>query len=315
MKHFTSVEDVSNVHNLIQKSIELKKDPFQTPKLGENKTLGLVFFNSSLRTRMSMTRAAYNLGLKVIVLNVSAESWQLEFEDGGVMDGDKAEHIKEAVPVMCSYCDILAVRSFPGLKDQKEDYQEKVLKAFVEFGSCPIINLESSTLHPLQSLTDMVTIEEFKNVKRPKVVLTWAPHIKALPQAVPNSFLQWANTLDFDLTVTHPKGMELHDSFVGAANIEYDQDKALQDADFIYVKNWSSFRDYGAIKKHPDWELTLEKLKFSNNAKVMHCLPVRRNLVISEGVLESDQSIVIQQAENRLYTAQTVLSEILMSMK
>ncbi len=315
MKHFTSVEDVSNVHDLIQKSIELKKDPFQTPKLGENKTLGLVFFNSSLRTRMSMTRAAYNLGLKVIVLNVSADSWQLEFEDGGVMDGDKAEHIKEAVPVMCSYCDILAVRSFPGLKDQKEDYQEKVLSAFVEFGSCPIINLESSTLHPLQSLADMVTIEEFKNVNRPKVVLTWAPHIKALPQAVPNSFLQWANALDFDLTVTHPEGLELNDSFVGAANIEYDQEKALQDADFIYVKNWSSFRDYGAIKKLPDWELTLEKLKFSNNAKVMHCLPVRRNLVISEDVLESDQSIVLQQAENRLYTAQAVLSEILISKK
>ncbi len=314
MKHFISIHDATDPLDLIKKSMEAKKDPYAHAELGKNKTLGLVFFNSSLRTRMSTTRAAYNLGLKVITLNVTSDSWQLEFEDGTRMDGGSAEHIREAVPVLCSYCDILGVRSFPGLKNREEDYQERVINAFVELGACPVINLESATLHPLQSLTDMMTIEEFKKVDRPKVVLSWAPHIKALPQSVSNSFLQWANQMDVDLTVTHPEGLELAEEFVDTAEIAYDQQKAFERADFVYVKNWSSYKEYGKVVDRPDWAVTLEKLNRTNNAKLMHCLPVRRNIVISDDALDGDHSIVIQQAENRLYTAQAVLKEILTSM-
>ncbi|MEM9896218.1 MAG: N-acetylornithine carbamoyltransferase [Bacteroidota bacterium] len=314
MNHFISINDVSDPLGMVRKSMEVKSNPYDFPELGKNKTLGLVFFNSSLRTRMSMTRAAYNLGLKVITLNVSSDSWQLEFEDGTLMDGGTAEHIREAVPVLCSYCDILGVRSFPGLKDREEDYRENIINAFVEFGTCPIINLESATLHPLQSLTDMMTIEEFRKVDRPKVVMTWAPHVKALPQAVPNSFLQWANQMDFELIITHPEGLELAEEFVGSAHVEYDQRKVFEGADFIYVKNWSAYEDYGKVADRPDWEVTIEKLKRTNHAKLMHCLPVRRNVVISDDALDSDHSIVTQQAENRLYTAQAVLKEIMMSL-
>lgn len=311
MNHFTSINDIDDPMGLIQKAISLKKSPFEDADLGKNKTLGLVFFNSSLRTRMSTTRAAQNLGMNVITLNVSSDSWQLEFEDGVRMDGGTAEHIREAVPVLCSYCDIIGVRSFPSLTNREEDYAERVLDAFKDFGSCPIINLESATLHPLQSLTDMMTIEEFKKVSRPKVVLTWAPHIKSLPQAVPNSFLQWASKMDFDLTITHPKGLELSDEFTNGIAIEYDQAKAFENADFVYVKNWSSFTDYGEIKQAPEWEISLEKLQKTNDAKLMHCLPVRRNVVISDDALDSDHSIVIPQAENRLFAAQAALKEIL----
>lgn len=315
MNHFLSIHDVTDLQDLIDKSIAIKKDPFVDKNLGATKTLGLVFFNSSLRTRMSMTRAAYNLGLNVMVLNVSSDSWQLEFEDGTRMDGGTAEHIKEAVPVLTSYCDLIGVRSFPGLKNRDEDYSEKVLNAFKEYGSCPIINLESATLHPLQSLADMMTIGEFNTAERPKVVMTWAPHVKALPQAVPNSFLQWANWMDVDLIVTHPEGLDLAEQFVGSANVEYDQSKALEGADFVYVKNWSSYQDYGKIVDRPNWEVSLEKMKQTNNAKLMHCLPVRRNVVISDDALDSHHSIVVQQAENRLYSAQAVLKEILNTMK
>ncbi len=313
MKHFTSLEDVSDPHKLISEALAIKSDPFQTPELGKNQTIGLVFFNSSLRTRMSMTRAAFNLGLSVITLNVNADTWQLEFEDGSIMDGATVEHIKEAVPVLCSYCDLLAVRSFPRLIDKAEDYSEKVLNSFIKFGTVPIINMESATLHPLQSLTDVTTIAEFNKQVKPKVVMTWAPHIKPLPQAVPNSFAQWANAMEYDFVVTHPKGMELSPEFVGDAPIEHDQEKALQQADFVYVKNWSSYHDYGKVSKEKDWIITSEKLKLTNNAKLMHCLPVRRNLVISDDALDSEHSIVIPQAENRLCTAQAVLRQILQS--
>ena len=314
MKHFTSIKDVSDPSALIKASLETKKNPHADIELGRNKTLGLVFFNSSLRTRMSTTRAAYNLGMNVITLNVSSDSWQLEFADGIRMDGGTAEHIREAVPVLCSYCDIIGVRSFPGLVNRNEDYEEKVINAFVEFGSCPVVNLESATLHPLQSLTDMMTIEEFKKVDRPKVVMTWAPHIKALPQAVANSFLQWGSQMEMDLTVTCPEGLELAEAFTGTIQVEHNQKKAFEKADFVYVKNWSSYRDYGKVVDRPDWELTLQKLQHTNGAKVMHCLPVRRNVVIADDVLDSNNSIVIQQAENRLYTAQAVLKGILMEM-
>jgi len=311
MKHFISIKDVLNPMKLIQQSMDVKQNPHQHSELGKHKTLGLVFFNSSLRTRMSMTRAAYNLGLNVMALNVNSDSWQLEFADGAVMDQGSAEHIREAVPVLSSYCDIIGVRSFPGLVDREEDYQEKIINSFVQLGSCPIVNLESATLHPLQSLTDMMTITETKEVKQPKVVMTWAPHIKPLPQAVANSFLQWASQVDVELTVTHPEGLELADEFTAETKVEYDQDRALKDADFIYVKNWSSYRNYGRVAENPEWQLTLQKLAKTNEAKVMHCLPVRRNLVISDEVLNSDHSLVIQQAENRLYTAQAVLMNIL----
>ena len=227
------------------------------------------------------------------------------------MDGGTAEHIKEAVPVLSSYCDVIAVRSFPGLKDREDDYSEKVIHAFKAYGGCPIINLESATLHPLQSLTDMMTIEELKTKDRPKVVMTWAPHIKALPQAVSNSFLQWANQMDFDLTITHPKGLDLAEEFVGSAQVEYDQEKALEGADFVYVKNWSSYQNYGQVVDQPDWEVTLKKLQLTNEAKLLHCLPVRRNVVISDDALDSDHSVVVQQAGNRLFTAQAVLKQIL----
>lgn len=311
MKNFTSTKDVQDPFHLVQKSIGVKTDPFSDSDLGANKVLGLIFFNSSLRTRMSMTRAAYNLGMKVMVLNVSSDSWQLEFEDGSIMDGGTAEHIKEAVPVMSSYCDIIGVRSFPGLKNLEEDYSEKVLNAFISLSPCPIINLESATLHPLQSLTDMMTIEEFKKVDRPKVVMTWAPHIKPLPQAVANSFLQWGNQFDLDLTVTQPQGMELSDQFIGSAKVVYDQEKAFEGADFIYAKNWSSYSDYGKVVNSPNWIIDKKKLMGTNAAKLMHCLPVRRNVVISDDALDSEHSIVVQQAENRLFAAQAVLKEIL----
>lgn len=315
MNNFTSIDDVADPLGLIQKTLDIKKNPLADSDLGKHKTLGLVFFNSSLRTRMSTARAAFNLGMNVMVLNVNSDSWQLEFEDGTKMDGGSAEHIKEAVPVISSYCDIIGVRSFPGLLDREEDYSEKVLNAFKEFGTCPVVNLESATLHPLQSLTDMVTIEEQRKSVRPKVVMTWAPHIKALPQAVPNSFLQWGNNMDYDLTVVQPRGLDLPGEFVGNAKVEYNQLEALKGADFVYVKNWSSYKTYGQVVHLPDWQITLEKLKATRQAKLMHCLPVRRNVVIADDALESEHSIVIQQAENRLYSAQAVLREILTKIK
>ena len=313
MKHFTSVKDVADIDALVAKAIKIKQSPFSDQLIGQNKVLGLVFFNSSLRTRMSTTRAAYNLGMKVMTLNVSQDSWQLEMEDGAVMNKGTAEHIREAIPVMASYCDILAVRSFPGLKDRDKDYQDRLMGSFIELGNIPIVNLESATLHPLQSLTDLMTIREHQQTKKPKVVLTWAPHVKPLPQSVANSFAQWMVAANVDLTITHPPGMDLSAEYTGRAPIEHNQEKALQNADFVYVKNWSSFSDYGKFQSSPEWMITKEKLALTNNAKMMHCLPVRRNVVISDDALDSEHSVVQQQAHNRLFAAQAVLKELLES--
>lgn len=314
MNHFISVKDTPNPEDLAQKAIALKQDPFAYEKLGKNKVLGLVFFNSSLRTRMSTTRAAYNLGMQVMTLNVSQDSWQLEMEDGSVMNRGTAEHIREAIPVMASYCEILAVRSFPGLKDREKDYKDQLMKSFVEMAGIPIINLESATLHPLQSLTDLMTIKEHQKTDKPKVVLTWAPHVKPLPQSVANSFSEWMMASDVDLTITHPPGMDLSVEFTGLAPIEHNQEKAFEGADFIYVKNWSSFSDYGKFENIPEWMITKEKLALTNSAKMMHCLPVRRNVVISDDALDSEHSIVQQQAHNRLFAAQAILKELLESL-
>ncbi len=313
MKNFISVKDVNDPHKLVQDAIELKKRPFSDRALGANKVLGLIFFNSSLRTRMSTTRAAYNLGMKVMSLNVSSDSWQLETEDGAIMDQGNAEHIKEAIPVMSAYCDVLGVRSFPSLINRTLDYEEPLINSFVKLSNCPIINLESATLHPLQSLADLMTIQEYQEKTNPKVVLTWAPHIKPLPQSVANSFAQWMNATDIDLTITHPVSMELSTEFSGKAKIINNQNEALEGADFVYAKNWSSFSDYGKVLKAPEWMLDTAKLNLTNNAKLMHCLPVRRNVVIADDAMNSDHSIIQELAANRLPAAQVVLKSILMS--
>lgn len=313
MKNFLSVKDAPDPWVLVQEALDLKANPFSHKTLGENKVIGLVFFNSSLRTRMSTIRAAYNLGMQVMALNVSQDSWQLETEDGAIMDKGNAEHIKEAIPVMASYCDMMGVRSFPGLIDRERDYSEILLNAFSNLSGKPIINLESATLHPLQSLTDLMTIKELSKVENPKVVLTWAPHVKALPQAVPNSFAQWMLAAGVGLTIAQPMGMELSPEFTQGANLEWDQNKALENADFVYVKNWSSFSNYGQLGTDLSWQMTRAKLDLTNKAKLMHCLPVRRNVVISDDALDSPHSVVQQQAHNRLFAAQAVLKAILES--
>ena len=312
MKHFFSVEDVQNLPELLKKALEIKQNPLADLHYGKNKTLGLIFFNPSLRTRMSSQKAAYNLGMNVITMNVGSDGWQLETEEGAIMNGGKAEHIKEAAMVMSAYCDVIGIRCFAGLEDKAEDDAEKVLMGFMKFATVPIINLESSTLHPLQSFADLITIESFKKVQKPKVVLTWAPHPKALPQAVPNSFAQWMNATDYDFVITHPKGYELDKKFAQNAPIEYNQDKALEGADFVYVKNWSNFNDYGKVtNSDPNWTVTAEKMALTNNGKFMHCLPVRRNVIVADEVIDSANSVVIEQANNRTYAAQLVLQKIL----
>jgi len=312
MKQFLSINDVGNPAQLVKEALELKANPFGYGQLGINKTLGLLFFNASLRTRMSTQRAAQNLGMDIMVMNMSNEGWQLEFEEHVIMNGDSAEHIKEAAAVVSQYCDIIGIRTFSGLVNQAEDYSEKMLEAFVINASVPIISLESATLHPLQSLTDWMTIEENKKVAKPKVVLTWAPHPKALPQAVANSFVQWMQKAPVELVVTHPKGYELAPEFSNGATLEYDQGKAFEGADFIYAKNWSAYNDYGKIlSQNTNWTVTKEKMGLTNNGAFMHCLPVRRNLVVSDDVLDSGNSLVIKQAENRIYAAQAVLKSIL----
>ncbi len=314
MKHFLSVNDVLELPKLIQDGLKIKRTPFADQQLGTNKMLGLLFFNSSLRTRMSTQKAAKNLGMEVMVMNVGQDSWQIETEEGVIMNGDKAEHIKEAAAVMGQYCDILGVRSFPSLTNREKDYSEHLMHSFVKYAGVPILSLESATLHPLQSLADMMTIEEHK-IKRPRVVLTWAPHVKALPQAVPNSFAEWMVRMDAEFVITHPKGLELNERYTLGAVVEHNQDKALEKADFVYVKNWSSYADYGKIGQGADWTFTEKKLKLTNDAKVMHCLPVRRNVVIADEILDGPNSIVIQQANNRTYAAQVVLKELLKNTK
>ncbi|MEY4953959.1 MAG: N-succinylornithine carbamoyltransferase [Bacteroidota bacterium] len=314
MQHFTSVKDAYNIDKLVNEALLMKKMPYADKHLGKNKTMGLLFFNSSLRTRLSTQKAAQNLGMDVMVMNVGADSWQLEMNEGVIMNGDKAEHVSEAAAVIGQYCDIVGVRSFPGLVDREYDYSELVLKQFMRFTGKPIVSLESATRHPLQSLTDLITITEYKTVERPKVVLTWAPHVKALPQCVPNSFAEWMNIANVDFTIAHPKGYELAPEFSGNAKICYDPKEAFEGADFIYAKNWSSYEDYGKIlSSDPAWTVSAEKMKLTNNAKFMHCLPVRRNVVVDDAVIDSENSIVIQQAGNRVWAAQTVLKEILLT--
>jgi N-succinyl-L-ornithine transcarbamylase len=312
MKQFTSVNDVTDLKAIVAEALELKKNPYAHQHLGKNKTLGLVFLNPSLRTRMSTQKAALNLGMNAMVLNIDKEGWALELRDGVIMNGTTVEHIREAAAVMGQYLDIIGVRSFPGLKDREEDYTEVIFNKFVEFCGIPVVSLESATRHPLQSLADLITIEELKTKPRPKVVLTWAPHIKPLPQAVPNSFSEWMCKADVDFTITHPKGYELSTDFTQGATITHNQDEALANADFIYVKNWSAYEPYGQIfEGNENWMLTSEKLKITNDAKVMHCLPVRRNLELSAEVLDGPSSIVVHEASNRVWAAQVVLKRML----
>ncbi len=311
MRRFLSVNDTKDPIKLADHAINLKKHPMIFDELGLRKTLGMVFFNSSLRTRMSTAKAAYNLGMHVISLNVGQDSWSLESAIGEVMDGGKAEHIHEAAAVMGQYCDILGIRSFPSLQDREADYKDDLMHTFARLSGIPVISLESSTLHPLQSLADLVTIKEFQKTEKPKIVLTWAPHVKALPQSVANSFSEWMIAAGYDYTVVQPEGFELHESYVKGANVSYNQKEALEGADFVYVKNWSAYQEYGKVSSDRSWIMTLDKLKLTNNAKLMHCLPVRRNLVISDDALDSDHSVVIQQAANRVCAAQAVLKEIL----
>lgn len=315
MRNFTSVNDVQDLHALVQLARSCKiYDPLQKRK-GEGKTLGLIFMNPSLRTRLSTQKAGINLGMDVMVMNFSGEGWALETREGVVMDGDKAEHIIEAAGVLGEYCDIIGLRSFPGLKDREADYSEEILNSLIKHAGVPVISLESATRHPLQSLADVVTIEEFRKVNRPKVVMSWAPHPRALPQSVPNSFVEWASRMDYELVVTHPEGYELSESFMNGVQIEYDQNHALEGADFVYVKNWSSYRKYGKVLANdPEWMISAHKLRNSRDAKVMHCLPVRRNVVIADDILDGPQSIVLEEAANRVYAAQAVLQEILKSL-
>lgn len=313
MKFFTSVKDVKNIDALVQDALTLKKNPYAYPQLGKNKTIGLIFMNPSLRTRLSTQKAAMNFGMNVMVMNIDKEGWALEMQEGAVMNGTTVEHIKDAAGVMGQYCDVIGIRCFPALKSKEEDYSENVLEKFKTYCNVPLISLESATLHPLQSLADVITIrEEWKEKRKPNVVLTWAPHIKALPQAVSNSFSEWMCKADVDFTITHPKDYELAADFTQGAKIVYDQQEALKNADFVYVKNWSTYNDYGKVVcTDPTWMLTREKLKVSNNAKVMHCLPVRRNVELSDEILDSTNSLVQKQALNRLFSAQAVLKNVL----
>jgi N-succinyl-L-ornithine transcarbamylase len=312
MKNYTSVDDINDLNELVSLAKSIKADPFANKEIGRNKTLGLLFFNPSLRTRLSTQKAALNLGMDAIVMNLNTEGWALEFEDGVVMDGNKAEHIKEAAQVVSQYCDIIAVRSFPTLTDKEKDEEEYVISAFKKYASVPVISLEGSTEHPLQSLADVLTIEEYKTKDRPKVVLTWAPHPKALPHAVPNSFVKIMKKADVDFVITHPEGYELNPAFTEGVTITHNQDEAFAGADFIYAKNWSNYIDYGQItSKDPSWTVTKEKMALTDNGKFMHCLPVRRNMIVTDEVLDSEASIVIPEANNRTFAAQAILTKIL----
>ena len=317
MRNFTSVHDIEDLNVALEKARWVKENPYANQDLGKNKTLLLIFFNSSLRTRLSTQKAGYNLGMNVIVLDINQGAWKLETERGVIMDGDKPEHILEAIPVMGAYCDIIGVRSFAQFENKKDDYNEVILNQFIKYSGKPVFSMEAATRHPLQSFADLITIEEFKKTDRPKVVLTWAPHPKALPQAVPNSFAEWMNATDYEFVITHPKGYELEESFVGNAKVEYNVEKAYKGADFIYAKNWSPYNDpnYGkVISKDRDWTVDSKKMALTNNAYFMHCLPVRRNMIVTDEVIESAQSIVIQEAANRVVSAQTVLKEILLGL-
>jgi N-succinyl-L-ornithine transcarbamylase len=308
MKNYINIKDLPSVELAVQEAISLKSAPNKYRSLGTHKTLVMLFFNASLRTRLSTEKAAKQLGMDVIVLNVN-DAWQLEFDSGVIMNLDKSEHVIEAAQVISQYADILAVRAFPSLKDKNKDLSEWIINSFVTYATVPIVNMESATGHPLQALADAITIEELKTKSRPKVVLSWAPHPKALPHAVANSFIEIMQTIDVDFTITHPEGYELNPDIVKETPVIYDQEAALKDADFVYVKNWSNYKDYGKISSEDSsWMMTQEKLK---TAKFMHCLPVRRNVVVEDAVMDSEQSIVIAQSNNRTYAAQVVLKKIL----
>jgi len=317
MKNFISVHDVKNMDLLVKQALDYKSNPLKDKNLGAYKRVGLLFLNPSMRTRLSTQVAAQNLGMEPIVFNIDKEGWALEFEEEAIMSGNTVEHVKDAAPVLGKYFDILCIRTFPSLKNRDDDYSELYIKQFTKYSGIPVVSMESATLHPLQSLTDIITITENLNEKnkKPKIVLTWAPHVKALPQCVANSFSQWINAWGgADFVITHPEDYELDESFTKGATISHDQDRALENADFVYVKNWSTYNDYGKIYcNDPEWMMTNEKLQLTNNAKVMHCLPVRRNVELSDEILDGSNSIVTQQAGNRVWAAQAVLSEILKS--
>ncbi|MFD2561312.1 N-acetylornithine carbamoyltransferase [Aquimarina rubra] len=311
MNNYFSIKDIDSLDHWVNEAIELKKDPLSNKALGTDKTIGLLFFNPSLRTRLSTQKAALNLGMNVVVMNFTGEGWSLEYGDGTVMDQGNSEHVKEAAQVVSQYCDVLAIRAFAKLESKEEDYEENVLKSFIKYASIPVINMESATGHPLQALTDAITITEHKTTHKPKIVLSWAPHPKALPQAVANSFVEMTQRMDADFVITHPEGFELASQITNEVPIEYNQENALKDADFVYVKNWSSYTHYGKTSQDQSWKITEEKMKLTNNAKLMHCLPVRRNVVVDDVVIDSENSIVIEQANNRTYAAQLVLKKIL----
>lgn len=314
MRHYTSVKDLGNLKEAVREALEVKANRYAWDTLGKNKTMLMIFFNASLRTRLSTQKAAMNLGMNTIVLDVNQGAWKLETELGVIMDGDKPEHILEAIPVMGCYCDVIGVRSFAGLTDKRFDYEETILNQFITLSGKPVISMEAAIGHPLQGFADLITIEEHKQTERPKVVLTWAPHPRALPQAVPNSFAEFMNATDYDFVITHPHGYELDPRFVGNARVEYDQMKAFEGADFIYAKNWSACDDanYGKIlSTDRTWTVSDRQMAVTNNAYFMHCLPVRRNMIVADSVIDSDRSIVIPEAANREISAQVVIKRIL----
>jgi len=312
MKHYLNINDLENLQCTVQEAIELKNNELQFKDLGKGKTICLLFFNNSLRTRLSTQKAAQNLGLNPIVMNFGSEGWQLEYDDGVLMNQDKSEHVKEAAKVIAQYCDIVAIRAFASLTDKEKDLAEIVLNNFKKYAGIPVVNMESAVGHPLQALADAITIEENKVSHKPKVVLSWAPHPKALPHAVANSFVEMMQLQDADFVITHPEGYELDPNITKDLTIEYNQKKAFENADFVYVKNWSSFKNYGKVVcEDENWMITGDKMNVTNNGKFMHCLPVRRNVVVADEVIDSENSIVIEQANNRTYSAQIVLKKIL----
>ncbi|WP_321425039.1 acetylornithine carbamoyltransferase [uncultured Bacteroides sp.] len=314
MRHFTNVHDLGDLQSALKEAFEIKKDRFKYVELGRNKTLLMIFFNSSLRTRLSTQKAAMNLGMNVMVLDVNQGAWKLETERGVIMDGDKTEHLLEAIPVMGCYCDIIGVRSFARFESKNDDYNEIIINQFIKYSGRPVFSMEAATRHPLQSFADLITIEEYKKTERPKVVMTWAPHPRPLPQAVPNSFAEWMNATDYEFVITHPKGYKLADQFVGNARVEYDQMKALEGADFVYAKSWGAYEDdfYGRVlSKDRAWTVSADHMAVTNNAYFMHCLPVRRNMIVMDDVIEGPQSIVIPEAANREISATVVIKRIL----
>ena len=317
MKKFLGVQDIGNLHDAVAEALEVKRNRFAYKHLGQDKTLLMIFFNNSLRTRLSTQKAAMNLGMNVMVLDVNQGAWKLETERGVVMDGDKSEHLLEAIPVMGSFCDLIGVRSFARYESKEDDYSEKILQQFIRYSGKPVFSMESATVHPLQAFADLITIEEHKRTQRPKVVLTWAPHPKALPQAVPNSFAQWMNATDYDFVITHPHGYELASEFAGNAPVEYNQDKALEGADFVYAKNWAAYSgdNYGKILcQDRSWTIDDRKMSLTNDGYFMHCLPVRRNMIVTDSVIESPNSLVIPEAANREISAEVVIKRFLEEM-